>query len=38
MELFRSTYVILKKSNDQLRTQMKNVNINQEFLEVTFNI
>jgi hypothetical protein len=38
MELFRSTYLILKKNNDQLREQMKNLDINQELLEVTFNI
>ncbi|CAF3431042.1 unnamed protein product [Rotaria sp. Silwood1] len=34
IELFRSTYLILKKNNDQLRTQMKNLNINQELLEM----
>ncbi|CAF0799877.1 unnamed protein product [Adineta steineri] len=34
IELFRSTYLILKKNNDQLREQMKNLNINQELLEM----
>ncbi|CAF3793426.1 unnamed protein product [Adineta steineri] len=34
IELFRSSYLILKKNNDQLREQMKNLNINQELLEV----
>ncbi|CAF5100458.1 unnamed protein product, partial [Rotaria socialis] len=33
MELFRSTFLTLKKNNDQLRAQMKNVNINQTLLE-----
>lgn len=34
MELFRSTYLTLKKNNDQLRTQMKDLDINQTLLEV----
>ncbi|CAF0859728.1 unnamed protein product [Rotaria sordida] len=34
IELFRSTYLILKKNNDQLRTQMKNLDINQELLKM----
>ncbi|CAF0826552.1 unnamed protein product [Adineta steineri] len=34
IELFRSSYLILKKNNDQLREQMKNLNINQELLEM----
>ncbi|CAF3314623.1 unnamed protein product [Rotaria socialis] len=34
MELFRSTFLTLKKNNDQLRAQMKNVNINQTLLEM----
>ncbi|CAF1588157.1 unnamed protein product [Adineta ricciae] len=34
MELFRSTYLILKKNNDQLREQMKNLDVNQELLEM----
>lgn len=38
MELFRSTYLILKKNNDQLREQMKNVDVNQELLQVRYHI
>ncbi|CAF2126564.1 unnamed protein product [Rotaria magnacalcarata] len=34
MELFRSTFLILKTNNDQLRAQMKSVNINQTLLEL----
>lgn len=34
MELFRSTYLILKKNNDQLRTQLNDLPIHQEYLQL----
>lgn len=34
MELFRSTYLILKKNNDELRRQLKNVDQNNEFVQM----
>ena len=38
MDLFRSSYLILKKNNEQLRAQLKNIDVNHELLDVRFDI